>query len=163
MEPLLSEGNILVGDLRAAGRLPRRGDVVSFVGPGDLIYFRRVVGLPGDVVAFDGPRLLVNGQPTTPADWPGAGEGDWIAAETLPDAAGPGYSVLCRGSDVEYTRSMPALTVPSGTVFFVGDHRCSSVDSRHFGPIPQEAIRSQVILRLKPEVTWLVDRGSLQR
>src|SRR5512139_2597974 len=44
---------------------PQRGDVMVFRYPEDpsLDYIKRVVGLPGDVLAYKNKRLHVNGQP----------------------------------------------------------------------------------------------------
>jgi signal peptidase I len=38
------------------------------------------------------------------------------------------------------------LTVPPGYVFVVGDSEPRSYDSRHFGPVPVEAIRGRVVV-----------------
>ena len=44
---------------------PQRGDVMVFRYPDDpsLDYIKRVVGLPGDRIAYQGKRLSINGQP----------------------------------------------------------------------------------------------------
>ena len=160
MEPLISEGDILVGDQREAGRLPRRGETIAFLGPEDRAYIKRAVGLPGDTIAFEGPRMLLNGRLTTPGEWPGEGKGHEIAVEALPGVPGAGHLVLCRGADAVPV-SMPVITVPADRVFVAGDNRCSSVDSRHFGPVPRKAILARLVVRLEPEETWLGELGSL--
>ena len=38
------------------------------------------------------------------------------------------------------------LTIPPGHVFVVGDSEPRSYDSRHFGPVPVEAIRGRVVV-----------------
>jgi signal peptidase I len=38
------------------------------------------------------------------------------------------------------------LTIPAGYVFVVGDSEPRSYDSRHFGPVPVEAIKGRVVL-----------------
>jgi signal peptidase I len=38
------------------------------------------------------------------------------------------------------------LTIPAGYVFVVGDSEPRSYDSRHFGPVPVEAIRGRVVM-----------------
>src|SRR5690606_21799196 len=42
---------------------PERGDVMVFRYPSDtsVDYIKRVVGLPGDVVAYENKRLVING------------------------------------------------------------------------------------------------------
>jgi signal peptidase I len=43
---------------------PQRGDIVVFDSdPADKRLVKRVVGLPGDVVAMEGNRLVINGRP----------------------------------------------------------------------------------------------------
>jgi signal peptidase I len=44
---------------------PQRGDVMVFRYPEDpsLDYIKRVVGFPGDTVAYQNKRLTINGQP----------------------------------------------------------------------------------------------------
>ena len=55
---------------------PRRGDVVGIrlAGP-HVMYMKRIIGLPGETVAFAGGRVLINGEvldepyEKTPCDW----------------------------------------------------------------------------------------------
>jgi signal peptidase I len=44
---------------------PRRGDVVAvrFLAGPHRMYMKRIVGLPGETVAFHGGHLLINGKP----------------------------------------------------------------------------------------------------
>ena len=48
---------------------PQRGDVMVFRYPEDpsLDYIKRVVGLPGDTVAYQNKKLTINGQPVPTA------------------------------------------------------------------------------------------------
>lgn len=55
---------------------PQRGDVVAIKYSGEhIMLLKRIVGLPGETVAFQGGRLLINGQPMDepyvrlPCDW----------------------------------------------------------------------------------------------
>ncbi len=73
MMPTYSDGGFnLINRLAFAGRAPQRGDVVGLVGPRlnanhsffrtpGIMYLKRVVGLPGETVAFQHGRLLING------------------------------------------------------------------------------------------------------
>jgi signal peptidase I len=146
-------------DGRVLARLPRRGDVAVFRPPGSNVDFvKRVIGLPGDTVEVRGGMLVLNGRPlprrtlkpfampvsanspckVVPPASPfvaGLGGGRTYCLypayrETLP--GGPSYTVL---DQVENPRAddFPAVKVPPGHVFLMGDNRDDSLDSR-FSP-----------------------------
>jgi signal peptidase I len=129
---------------------PERGDVVVFRYPSNprLDYIKRLVGLPGDRIAYKDKTLYVNGkampQTTIGAYEPvGSGErsrGSWEVKENLdgvehsvlidprrPDFP-PGCNKLARGE----------ITVPQGHFFMMGDNRDNSNDSRCWGFVPEE-------------------------
>ncbi|WP_457665798.1 signal peptidase I [Thiolapillus sp.] len=129
---------------------PERGDVVVFRYPRDpkLDYIKRLVGLPGDRIAYRNKVLYVNGKAMPQEkvgiyDAVGSGirmRGSWELKEDLegvehsilinprvPDF-GPGCQVLARGE----------ITVPEGHYFMMGDNRDNSNDSRCWGFVPEE-------------------------
>ena len=143
-------------DGRILTRLPKRGDVAVFRPPGSKIDFvKRVIGLPGDTIALRGGMLILNGralprqslrpfampisanspcQVVPPASPFVAKLGDGrnyclypAYRETLP--GGPSYTVL---DQVENPRAddFPAVKVPAGHIFLMGDNRDDSLDSR---------------------------------
>ena len=143
-------------DGRILTRLPKRGDVAVFRPPGSKIDFvKRVIGLPGDTIALRGGMLILNGralprqslrpfampisanspcQVVPPASPFVAKLGDGrnyclypAYRETLP--SGPSYTVL---DQVENPRAddFPAVKVPAGHIFLMGDNRDDSLDSR---------------------------------
>ena len=64
MEPTYRDGSInLVNTLRYRFRPPRRGDVVAIRVGRRVMLLKRVVGLPGERLAFREGILTVNGQP----------------------------------------------------------------------------------------------------
>lgn len=42
---------------------PQRGDVVGLLAPHGEIYLKRVIGLPGESLTFDGGAIQINGAP----------------------------------------------------------------------------------------------------
>ena len=121
---------------------PERGDVAVFRFPADprLDYIKRVIGLPGDTVAYRDKRLFVNGEevgfsggepyvsPVSDAVVAGATRYE----ETL---GGVTHDILVfdqgfSGGNV--------TEVPEGHYFMMGDNRDRSNDSRFWGVVPEE-------------------------
>ena len=136
---------------------PQRGDVMVFRYPEDpsLDYIKRVVGLPGDTVAYQNKRLTINGQPVEIGK-----AGDYLHPERLyyseqyveklggvehkllndtdapsfiPDAARFPHRENCT-----YNAAGVICKVPAGHYFMMGDNRDNSRDSRAWGFVPEE-------------------------
>lgn len=129
---------------------PRRGDVVVFRYPRDpsTDYIKRVVGLPGDRIAYRGKVLYVNGRPMPQRPlgaYPGAGKRLHMAGaeERLEDLEGILHRILVRPEappfDMEYV-------VPPGHYFVMGDNRDNSNDSRIWGAVPEENLVGKAFL-----------------
>jgi signal peptidase I len=154
---------------RLFGRMPQRGDIV-IVKPVNLSsdYIKRVIGLPGDTIALENGKVILNGNmlgyeqrppvllpidanaPCDPEHYPGdriaAADGkDYcrlpVVRETLP--GGRYYDTL----DLEPSQfdNYGPIRVPPGRVFLMGDNRDRSADSRVSldadglgGPVPWE-------------------------
>ncbi|WP_114418573.1 signal peptidase I [Marinospirillum perlucidum] len=108
---------------------PEVGDVLVFRYPLDerLNYIKRVVGTPGDTVAYRNKTLVVNGTPITrelveknPADAPS----EWLWQEQLGEAQHQVYNYPARRFD------FPQIQVPEGYYLVMGDNRDHSNDSR---------------------------------
>jgi signal peptidase I len=115
---------------------PRRGDVMVFFPPNRPEYFiKRVIGLPGDRIAYRGKVLYVNGE-----------EAPQELMMQMPPAA-PTYQILEENLDgahhvmrKELLRSGPdnfEITVEPGHYFMMGDNRDNSSDSRVWGQVPE--------------------------
>lgn len=112
-------------------------DVKSLLGLGSLgdkDFIKRVIGIPGDVVACcdSGGHVTVNGQPL---DEP---------------------YVYLEGGGPQAT--FGPITVPKGQLFLMGDHRDGSSDSRYNGPVPEKKVVGRAFAVFYPVQRWKVLR-----
>jgi signal peptidase I len=157
---------------RVWGSLPERGDVVIASPPGvKEDYIKRVIGLPGDRLEVRNGTVVLNGVPVRRGpviqrmiqidantqckedDYPGlrvtGKDGQLycqmpVIRETLPN--GRSYDTIDLGYQFD-ADDYPAITIPEGHVFLMGDNRDRSADSRFpversglGGPVPWENI-----------------------
>jgi signal peptidase I len=125
MEPTLSDGDPVPTRAIESGDEVGRGDVVVVRAPaadgaGSMLVVKRVVAVAGDEIAMVPSTgvFLIDGEP---ADEP------YLAPHVV-------------------TTSLDTQEVPAGHVFVLGDNRPNSVDSRRFGPVPDEDVVALVDL-----------------
>ena len=132
--PVINEKIIAISE-------PKRGDIVVFRYPKDptVDYIKRIIGLPGDKIAYNNKRLTVNDVPVSETSlgiYQGVGQGeDMTGAEHFKeDLTGVEHSILVRNGtpSVEFV-----YVVPQGHYFAMGDNRDNSNDSRYWGPVPE--------------------------
>ena len=138
---------------------PQRGDVMVFRYPEDpsLDYIKRVIGVPGDKVAYQNKRLTINGKPveTTRVDdylhperlyysKQFVEKSDGVEHHTLNDVDAPDFvsnaTQFPYRNDCLYNNAGLICTVPAGHYFMMGDNRDNSRDSRFWGFVPEENI-----------------------
>ena len=140
---------------------PERGDVMVFRYPPkpSLDYIKRVVGLPGDEVAYLNKKLSVNGKPLDKSALPEFFDEDALRyTKQYQEVAADGqrqYRILNeddRPSFVQATEDFPfrencryssegvVCKVPPGHYFMMGDNRDNSLDSRFWGFVPEKNI-----------------------
>lgn len=163
MMPTLGEKDVLLADLRAAHTVPGRGEIIVFRPPGpDTVYVKRVIGLPGDRIAFKAGRLVLNGKVVErhlkeklELDLPLGPTPVSIYEEAL---SGVRPYEIAEMSDTGMLDDVPESVMPSDAVLVLGDNRDNSMDSRvaEMGPIPVGNIIGRVVYRLRPNSGWLV-------
>jgi len=122
------------------------GDVVVFRWPKnrDVVFIKRVVGLPGDRLQAKDGKLYVDG---VAQEEPYVHKTNGVTDPTNPS-----------GTIVGTTMSQPwglsdEYTVPDGHYFMMGDNRTNSDDSRVWGPVPENDLIGEAFF-----VYWPLDR-----
>jgi signal peptidase I len=163
MIPTLNVGDFIVVNKYAFGvRLPvagtkvmevgepKRGDVMVFIPPHDPNYYiKRVIGLPGEHVRYEGKVVYINGEPLNQEYV------DFINNRRPPVI----YSLETVGEITHdiYTSPSPSYVrmdswlwpegrvIPEGHYFMMGDNRDNSSDSRVWGPVSEEKIVGKAV------------------
>lgn len=132
---------------------PKRGDVVVFKPPRhpEQDWIKRVIGLPGDTVAYHDNQVSVNGKPFAyerVGDYVGIGNGAEMtgASELTERIPGHDHSVLEIDRLPFIDQGDGEWKVPAGHYFVMGDNRDRSDDSRFWGFLPEQNIRGKAFL-----------------
>jgi signal peptidase I len=127
MEPSLFEGQyLMINKVVYRFKPPQRGDVIIFhyKNSPDLVYIKRVIGLPGEEIELKSGEVYLNGSELDEPYIPGV------------------------------TPGKLKQTVPPDNYFVMGDNRISSSDSRHWGPILHDKIIGKAWFCYWPPTRW---------
>ena len=157
------------------GTPPQRGDVMVFRYPPkpSLDYIKRVVGLPGDEVAYLNKRLSINGKVIETQSVPEFFDEDTmryikqfeeklgekthrLLNEDERPAFIPGTDDFPFKENCRYSVEGVVCKVPPGQYFMMGDNRDNSLDSRYWGFVPDQNIVGKAVF------VWM-NFGNLKR
>lgn len=126
MMPTLENGDrMIVNKIGYEIGEPDRFDIVVFHADEEKDFIKRVIGVPGDHVAYEDDQLYINGEPTEEPyleELRENTEGNLTEDFTLEDI------------------TMGKSEIPEGYVFVLGDNRRASKDSRYIGLVPIDEI-----------------------
>ena len=138
---------------------PQRGDVMVFRYPPkpSLDYIKRVVGVPGDEVAYLNKKLSINGKALPKVALADFFDEDALRyAKQFQETSGSKTYRLLNDADrpafiagadqfpwrenCRYSSEGVVCKVPEGHYFMMGDNRDNSLDSRYWGFVPEANI-----------------------
>lgn len=128
MMPTLENGErMIVNKLGYTIGKPERYDIVVFHANEDKDYIKRVIGLPGDHIAYENDQLYINGE---------------IQNEPYLSTIKKQQSMNGKVFTIDFTLEelLEINVIPEGYVFVLGDNRKKSTDSRIIGLVPIEEI-----------------------
>lgn len=136
---------------------PERGEIIVFKHPREMATFliKRIVGLPGDRIAFENGTLYINDKPMEKLPPDSMNDFHWLRDadfqrdgmrddrvgnydQYVENLEGKKHPVLLRKGDRFDT--FGPITVPQESLFMMGDNRDNSADSRYWGFMPMTNI-----------------------
>ncbi|KRN25890.1 signal peptidase I [Lacticaseibacillus camelliae] len=153
MAPNLTPGDRVVVSRNAP---VARFDVITFESPIEpgREYIKRVIGMPGDTIAFRGDVLYVNGQRTPEPFLSDQFKRKTLAFEAEQNGETGNSPAFTPDFTLQSLKATHARTVPQGEYLVLGDNRPVSYDSRKFGFVKQAAVFGVVKWRYWPLNKW---------
>lgn len=134
--PIVVDGESMMPNLKDGDRMivnkigydigePNRYDIVVFHAPENKDYIKRIIGLPGDHVAYRNDQLYINEKPL-----------DEPYLKSNKEDLSEGEGTLTEDFTLE--ERTEETIIPEGYVFVMGDNRRNSKDSRIIGLISMD-------------------------
>lgn len=117
-----------------------RFDIILFHDDSGVAYIKRVVGLPGETVAYQNDQLYIDGAKIS---------------EPFLDNTLQSNQVFT--TDFSIIEAVDEQEVPDDHYFVLGDNRPRSKDSRMFGFVPSESVegKARVIIYPFDQIAWI--------
>ena len=127
---------------------PQRSDIVTFESPKDgLLLIKRVIGIPGDIVALEDNRLSINGAAARYEKLPNQAMHEDLQMPFshtdifLEKILGQERRIMLFRNPANATKSsFQPIKVPQDHYLMLGDNRDNSGDYRAIGLVPRSAI-----------------------
>lgn len=146
-----------LGEVKRWGE-PKRGDVVIFRPPldNDKVYVKRLIGIPGDKVRVEDDKLYLNDvfiQKVETDFYPtmkDVADDEQYTPDNyklyIEDFQGiKHYAVQLKDRSRLYYTFSTEIVVPEGSLFFMGDNRDNSEDSRVWGFASRSEVRGKAM------------------
>ncbi|PCH96586.1 MAG: signal peptidase I [Gammaproteobacteria bacterium] len=153
MQPTIKEGDrIVVNKMAYDVKLPfsqvsllkigepQRGEIVVFESKAaDNRLIKRMIGLPGDVIAMENETLFINGLPVNYQITQQNAQ-QLFATEQVDLIT---HTIRIDKSKSNQLSSFGPVTVPKGHYLVLGDNRRNSADSRVYGFVPRHELKGK--------------------
>ncbi len=126
---------------------PGRGEIVTFYSPEDgKLLIKRVIGLPGDIIAMRNNQLFINDEAARydSLDESIINQLDLYQQHRftffVEEYEGERHPVMMEPSEANHYNSFGPIEIPEGQYLMLGDNRDESLDSRAIGLISRDRI-----------------------